>query len=71
MTESPAAADILSRIEQFCEKHSIPPSRFGRDAIGDGSLIKDWKEGRRSPTLKTVARVENFMAEYTPQKAAA
>ena len=71
MTESPAPADILSRVEVFCAKHGIPPSRFGRDAIGDGSLIKDWKAGNRSPTLKTVARIENFMATYEPQQAAA
>jgi hypothetical protein len=71
MTESPTPSDILARIDKFCTTHSMSLSGFGRGATGDGSLVLDWKAGNRSPTLKTVAKVEKFMAEYAPQQAAA
>lgn len=54
---------LLAHIEQFIGRHGIPKSRFGRDTMGDGSLVDHLKNGR-SLSLKNAERVLNWMAEY-------
>ena len=57
-------AELLTQIERFCATHGIRPTTFGRQAIGDGNLISSMRQGKRSLTLKTAARVIEFMAGY-------
>lgn len=54
---------LLDRIERFLAKHGMSPSDFGRQALKDPSLVLDMQRGR-SPSLKTAARVEDFMRGY-------
>lgn len=67
-------AKLLTQIEAFINQHDIAPSRFGLDAMGDGALIPQLRNGR-SLTLKNAERVLRFMASYSdavrPQDAAA
>jgi hypothetical protein len=66
-------ADLLHRINAFCERHAIKPTAFGRLALGDGSLISNLKAGR-SPTLRSATKIDAFMSSYrspTPHQAEA
>lgn len=54
---------IRQRIESFLRTHAIPPTRFGRDAVGDPRLVRDLRAGRE-PRPPLVERVEHFMNIY-------
>lgn len=62
-------AELLEQIERFIAKHEMKPSRFGLEAMGDGALIPQLKDGR-SLSLRNAQRVANFMATYRPTKQA-
>lgn len=62
-------ADVLAQIKRFCKQHDIPPTTFGRMAIGDGNLVTNL-EANRSLTLKTAGRVIAFMRDYRPTEQA-
>lgn len=38
--------NLLRRIELYLKQSGIAPARFGRDAIGDPSLMRDLRNGR-------------------------
>jgi len=38
--------ELLLRIERHLRAHRIPPSRFGRDAMGDPQFLFDLRDGR-------------------------
>jgi hypothetical protein len=48
-------------VTQACAQHAIPPTRFGRQAVGDPRLVSDLQNGR---TLRpsTEAKVAAFIA---------
>lgn len=54
---------FLDKIEAFMAAHGMSDSRFGREALGDHRFVAQVRDGR-SPSLKTAAKVEQFMAEY-------
>jgi len=56
---------MLRRIEEFCAAHSLPPSTFGRLAVGDSNLVTGLKRDR-SITLRTGQRIVEFMQGYDP-----
>lgn len=64
-------AQLLARIEEFIAKHEMPPSRFGREAMADGALVFQLREGKRSLSLKNAEKLVVFMEEYRPPEAAA
>jgi hypothetical protein len=67
----PTEAELLEKIESFCERHdNMAPTRFGRDATGNPHVIRDIREGR-SPSLRTVRRLIDFMAERDAEQMAA
>ncbi len=37
---------LLSMIERYLSENGIPPSRFGRDAVGDPGLVSTLRRGR-------------------------
>jgi hypothetical protein len=64
-------ADILNKIEAFCETHNMGITTFGRSAIGDPNLVANLRSGR-SLTLKTANAVLAFMvAREDPRSAVA
>jgi len=58
----PTLDEILQHIDAFLVRHDMAPSRFGRDAIGEASLIATMRSGRQ-PSLETLHRLKTFMAE--------
>lgn len=61
-------AEMLERIEAFCQQHSLGTAAFGRASIGDPSLVTNLR-GKRSLTLKTANRIAAFMASYEAEQA--
>jgi hypothetical protein len=54
---------FLSTLEQFLRDSGLTASKFGDLAMGDPGFVAGIRNGR-SPTLKTVDRVNAWMAEY-------
>ncbi len=55
-------------VEGFLERTGTKPSEFGRQAIGDPSLILSLRRGR-SPTLVTADKVLAFIRRQERAKA--
>lgn len=55
-------AELLEKIEAFIVRTGMKPSRFGREAMNDGDLIRQLREGR-SLSLKNAKKVIDFMAD--------
>lgn len=51
---------LLHRIEQFLKARRIPPTRFGRDVVGDPNFIFDLRDGR-DPRERTIQRVLAYL----------
>ena len=51
---------LLQRIEKHLKEHRIPPTRFGREAVGDPRFVFDLRDGRE-PRSRTTARVMRFL----------
>ena len=60
---------LLPRIERYLKARRIPPTRFGRDAVGDPCFVFDLRDGRE-PRDRTLARVSAYLdraeAEHRP-----
>ena len=52
-----------SELEAFLERTGIGLATLGRKALGDPNLMREIARGR-SPTLRTVDRIREFMATY-------
>jgi hypothetical protein len=48
-------------ISAALKRHGIPPTRFGRDAVGDPRFVLDLRNGRE-PRPKMEQRVREFIA---------
>jgi hypothetical protein len=51
------------KIETFLSRTEMPPTSFGREAVGDGNFVSDLRDGRM-PSLRLVERVENYIKSY-------
>ena len=51
---------LLIRIDRFLRAHRMPPTRFGREAVGDPNFVLDLRDGR-CPRQATVLRVEAYL----------
>lgn len=52
---------VLRKVEKFLRRSDMPPTKFGRLAVGDPRLVRDLRNGRE-PRARTVARIEAFLA---------
>lgn len=60
----------LIRINRFLADNKMPPSKFGRLAVGDPRLVFDIRNGRGlRQSMKD--RLITFMDNYVPQPVAA
>jgi hypothetical protein len=50
-------------------RHGIPPTRFGRDAVGDPRFVLDVMRYEREPRPKTEARVRAYIASLDGETA--
>jgi hypothetical protein len=53
---------LLARIEKHLKARRMPPTRFGREAVGDPCFVFDLRDGRE-PRSKTIARVLRYLDE--------
>ncbi len=51
---------LLTRIERFLKATRTPPTRFGRDAVGDPCFVFDLRDGRE-PRSATAQRVNAYL----------
>ena len=49
-------------LEEFLESSGFKPTEFGRQAVGDPSLVLNLRRGR-SPSLATADRILTFIRE--------
>ncbi len=56
--------ELLSRIEQHCQRRGISESTFGRYVVNDGKFVRRLKGGG-SMTIKTLERVEAALRSKT------
>lgn len=52
---------LLAHIELYLQLHSLPATRFGREAVRDPRFVLDLRNGR-SPRPPTVERVAAWIA---------
>ena len=52
--------DIRRRIEQYLRRTRTPPTRFGREVLGDPRFVFDLREGREL-RAETAARVTAWL----------
>ncbi len=51
---------LLVRIEKYLKQRRMPPTRFGREALGDSRFVFDLRDGRE-PRSSTVRRVTDYL----------
>lgn len=51
---------LLGRIEAHIAREGLPPTRFGREVLGDPSFVRDLRHGR-TPRPKTAARILAYL----------
>lgn len=56
---------LLREVEKFLRSNDTPPTRFGREALGDPRFVFDLRNGR-DPRPRTIARVLAYL-EGAPQ----
>lgn len=61
-------AELLAEVEGFIARTEMPHTRFGREAMSDGSLVQHLRAGR-SLSLRNAEKLVRFMASYEPAPA--
>lgn len=51
---------LLREVEKFLRQFDIPPTRFGREVLGDPRFVEDLRNGR-DPRPATVAKVRAYL----------
>jgi len=51
---------LLRKVEKFLRITDVPPTRFGRDVMGDPRFVFDLRNGRE-PRPETIRRVLAFL----------
>ena len=61
-------SQLLRAVEDFLTATDTKPTRFGREVMGDGSLVTHLRKGR-SLSLKNAKRVIEHIVEHQPKPA--
>lgn len=59
----PTDDDLLAKVEQFLADNDVAPTRFGREAMGEASLVSRMRSGR-SMSLRNANKLIAFMNAY-------
>lgn len=54
---------LLRAIEQHLRRTGTPPTRFGRDALGDPRFVEDLRRGRE-PRAGTERRIRAYLEQF-------
>ena len=57
---------LLLRIERYLRSTDTPPTRFGREVVGDPNFVFDLRNGRE-PRSRTIERVSSYLAAACAQ----
>jgi hypothetical protein len=57
---------LINRIEKHLKETRMPPTRFGREAVGDSRFVFDLRDGRE-PRRATIDRVERYLSRQERQ----
>ena len=62
--------ELLLRIERYLRAYRIPPSRFGRDAMGDPQFLFDLRDGRvlRQRTIRKLSAYLDRVERPSPEQ---
>jgi len=52
--------DLLRDVEKYLRRNDTPPTRFGREVVGDPRFVFDLRNGR-DPRPATVRRVRAYI----------
>ena len=52
--------ELLEQIEAYLARHRMPPSKFGRLAVGDPRFVEDLRAGRQ-PRTATRERISRYL----------
>lgn len=61
-----ATEKFIARCEAFMAKYEMNRRKFGVNALNDPNFFYDLKAGRRTPSIETAQKVDDFMANYKP-----
>lgn len=61
---------LITEINAFCDRHNLPPTRFGMLALNDKAFVSQVKAGRRI-WPETEVKVRHFMTTYRPTRESA
>ncbi len=53
---------LMQRIERYMRARHMPPTRFGREAVGDPNLIAQLRDGRELRSA-TAQRILDYLEE--------
>jgi hypothetical protein len=51
---------LLESIEKYLKARRMPPTRFGREAVGDPNFVFNLRDGRE-PRAATIVRVRSYL----------
>lgn len=54
---------LLERIERYLRTTRMPPTRFGRNVLGDPNFVFNLRDGRRMRST-TIERVEAYLEAH-------
>ena len=54
---------LLRRVEKYLKATRTPPTRFGREVLGDSRFVFDLRSGR-DPRPATVEKVSSYLDEH-------
>lgn len=58
---------ILEQVEEHIKRRRMPPSRFGREAVGDPKFVFDLRNGR-ALRARTAQRVADYLDDNAPEQ---
>lgn len=53
--------DLIAVIDGYIARTKITPTKFGIDAVKDPNLVRQLKNNKRAPNLRTVDKIMNFI----------
>jgi len=56
---------LLQRVERHLRLTRTPPTRFGRDALGDPNFVFNLRDGRQ-PRPATCRRIQDYLDRHPP-----
>jgi hypothetical protein len=59
--------ELLEQVESYLARTRVPPSTFGRMAVGDPRFVDDLRSGRR-PRRQTLERVYTYLVSAGASK---